>query len=389
MTTDLKELKANVLPKVILHEHIEGSVTPDVAKILAEKYHVQLAEDFCYPKGEYDEADFPNGRYQYDEHDFMAFVHTYDKVADLVRDADDYYLVLKDYLKRNAEQGMVYCEMISSAFHMSFDEATQTYDSGKYHAMMDAMQKAINEIEAEYGTVTRLHACGVRHLDIQKLNQSVDFVTENPRDIVTGFNIAGNEAAGAFGDFAYLHQKVEASGLAKSYHAGEICGPQSVIDALDAGATRIGHGIRSIDDEDLIKRLIAENITLEVSPTSNRILVSEMEHGFAKHPLRRIYEKGIRLSINTDDAGIFGTDVGKEYRIAASEFGFARAELLDVTLCALEAAFVDESIRQDLIAQTYASFTEQDWQQLEQICADLAPGALRERLVARLAHARA
>lgn len=372
------------LPKVILHEHIEGSVTPELAAILAQKHNVTLPSDFLYPEGQYDKSDFPNGRYQYDESDFGAFVTAYDVVADLVRDADDYYLVMKDYLTRNAEQGLVYCEMITSAFHMCHNEESNTLDAVRYHGLMDGILRAINEVKAKYGTETRLHACGVRHLSLDEFKMSADFVAAHTRSEVTGFNIAGNEMAGEFADFNYAHKLVAQIPLQKSYHAGEIRGPESIRDALACGAKRIGHGIAAIKDPALIQALIDEQITLEVAPTSNRILVTEFEQSLDQHPLRRLYEAGVRLSINTDDAGLFGTDVAKEYRLAEEVFGFNRVELLDVTLCALEAAFVDDETKQRLIAQVYTQFSQQDWRNLNTHCQTLADGALKQRLQARL-----
>lgn len=375
------------LPKVILHEHIEGSVTPEMALILAKKHGVSLPDDFLYADGAYDKAEFPNGRYQYDETDFGEFVKAYDVVADLVRDADDYYLIMKDYLSRNAQQGMIYCEMITSAFHLCCEEdenGTVSLNANKYHEFMDGIERAINEVKEEYGTETRLQGCGVRHLSLEHLDLSVDFIAKNPRKVVTGFNIAGNEMAGEFEDFIYVHELVDNIPLPKSYHAGEIRGPESIRDALKFGAKRIGHGIAAIKDEALIEKLILEKITLEVAPTSNRILVTEFEQKLDKHPLRRLYDKGVRLSINTDDAGLFGTDVGKEYHIAETIFGFNRVELLDVTLCALEAAFVSDEVKQDLIDKTYQVFTDQDWHDLEIHAAALADGALKARLQNRL-----
>ncbi|WP_153448362.1 adenosine deaminase [Vibrio algicola] len=374
----------STLPKVILHEHIEGSVTPELAAILAQKHGVTLPSDFLYPEGQYDKSDFPNGRYQYDESDFGAFVTAYDVVADLVRDADDYYLVMKDYLTRNAEQGLVYCEMITSAFHMCHDPKTNSLNAKQYHAFMDGILRAMDEVKAKYGTETRLHACGVRHLSLEEFTISADFVAAEPRPEVTGFNIAGNEMAGEFADFEYAHKLVAQIPLQKSYHAGEIRGPESIRDALACGAKRIGHGIAAIKDPALIQTLIDEQITLEVAPSSNRILVTEFEQSLEKHPLRRLYDAGVRLSINTDDAGLFGTDVAKEYRLAQQVFGFNRVELLDVTLCALEAAFVEDEIKQSLIANVYTQFNQQDWQDLELHCQQLPDGALKQRLQSRL-----
>lgn len=378
---------SSVLPKVILHEHIEGSVTPEMALVLANKHGVALPDDFLYPEGAYDKNEFPNGRYQYDETDFGAFVTAYDVVADLVRDAEDYYLIMKDYLSRNAQQGMIYCEMITSAFHLCCQEDQDgkvALNADQYHEFMQGIERAIEEVKQQYGTETRLQACGVRHLSQQHLDLSVDFIAQNPRASVTGFNIAGNEKAGEFEDFIYVHELVDNIPLPKSYHAGEIRGPESIRDALKFGAKRIGHGIAAIKDDALIEQLIGHQITLEVAPTSNRILVTEFEQKLDNHPLRRLYDKGVRLSINTDDAGLFGTDVEKEYRIAQQVFGFKRVELLDVSLCALEAAFVSDDIKQELISQVYQAFSDTDWRDLEMHAASLQDGPLKSRLQSRL-----
>lgn len=315
------------LAKVILHEHIEGSVTPEMAVILANKHNATLPANFFYKEEEYDRKAFPNGRYCYDESDFSAFVATYDTVADLVRDPEDYYLIVKDFLTRNAEKGLIYCEIITSAFHLCYsksEDETGTLDSKKYHQIMDQVERAIDEVKATYGTETRLQACGVRHLSQQHLNLSTDFVQQQPRAVITGFNIAGNEMAGQFSDFTYVHNLVDQIPLDKSYHAGEICGPESIRQALKYGAKRIGHGIAAIEDEALIETLIRDNITLEIAPTSNRILVANLAQSLDNHPLRKLYDSGVRLSINTDDAGLFGTDIGKEYQIASTHFGFSK-----------------------------------------------------------------
>ena len=372
------------LPKVILHEHIEGSVTPKMAQILAKQQGVALPSGFLYEAGEYDILDFPQGRYKYDESNFNEFIYAYDVVANLIKSPDDYYLITKDYLSRNAAQGMIYCEIITSAYHLCFDEKADCFDGDKYNLLMCGIEKAINEVKAETGLETYLHACGVRHLDFKSMLASAQFVKENPRSSVVGFNIAGNEMAGKFSDFNELHSVVADIPLPKSYHAGEICGPESMLDALACGAARIGHGIACIEDEQLIAKLINDNILLEIAPTSNRILVPKLKQEMLNHPIRKIYDAGVRLSINTDDAGLFGTDVLKEYSVAMNTFNFTRIELLDVTLCALEGAFVNESIKSRLINDVYKTFKNEDWQALENLNESKITPALGQRYSQRL-----
>lgn len=374
------------IPKVILHEHIEGSVTPKMAMLLASQQNVSLPEGFLYEEGEYDKVDFPQGRYKYDESNFNEFIYAYDVVAALINSPEDYYLITKDYLSRNAAQGMIYCEIITSAYHLCFDENADSFDVEKYDRLMSGIEKAIAEVKAETRLETYLQACGVRHLDFKDMLASAVFIKQNPRSSVVGFNIAGNEMAGKFSDFNELHRLVADIPLPKSYHAGEICGPQSMRDALASGATRIGHGIACIEDKNLIAQLIKDEILLEIAPTSNRILVPHLKQNMINHPIRKIYEAGVRISINTDDAGLFGTDVEKEYNVAVNVFKFSRIELLDVTLCALEGSFVNETIKQRLIDGVYKTFTDEDWQALEMLSKSLIAPALKARFIGRLKH---
>ncbi|ENU1228170.1 MULTISPECIES: adenosine deaminase [Providencia] len=355
------------LPKVILHEHLEGSVTPKIAKQLAMNNAINLPSSLFYPVGEYDDIQFPDGRYFYDESQFNEFITIYDRVASLIQTADDYYLITEDYLTRNAQQGLIYCELLISPYHMSASEVNGkvSWDSTRYMDRLLAITRAIEDVNQLYPLIVRLHAVGVRHLGPDIVYQTLQFVQQNPHDVITGFNIAGNELSYQFADFSMSHQLAKQLGLGRSYHAGEIGSDQQIQNAVKAGAVRIGHGIRAIDNEALIKQLIENKILLEISMTSNRILVPELNGDIHQHPIRKLYDKGVRIAINTDDAGIFGTDINKEYQIAQQTFQFTRIELLDITLCSLEAAFLEDEYKELALQQVYKTFTEDDIKQLQ------------------------
>lgn len=377
------------IPKVILHEHIEGSVTAKLAQRLADRHGIKLADNFIYPAEQLDPQAYPNGRYAYDESDFSAFIHTYDVISSLIQTPEDYYLVVSDFLSRNAAQGLLYCELITSPYHMCSVKGSaqaMALDASRYHRLMDEIERAIADAKCQYGLETALHAVGVRHLGAENMLAVAQFLQANPRQSVKGFNIAGDERAGNFADFDAVHHLIDQLPLAKSYHAGEICSAQSVKAALKAGATRIGHGIRAIEDPQLLQLLIEKRITLEISLSSNRILVNTLAGKLANHPLRSLYDSGVRICLNTDDAGIFATDIGREYAIAAQHFAFNRLELLDITLCALEAAFIDRQIRKNLVNRVYSEFTPQDIAELEQLIPQARSVALADRLSLRRAH---
>lgn len=373
------------IPKVILHEHIEGSITPVLALRLANKHNIVLPNEFIYAPGEYSLVDYPYGRYAYNESDFSAFIQTYDCVAELIRTPDDYYEITKDFLTRNGRQGLIYCELIISPWHMARSENDALMiDREKYQLSLAAIVRAIEEAKIEFSLETRLHAVGIRHLGESLMNKVIDFIRVNPSPYLTGFNIAGDERSGVFSDFHYAHQQATQLNLGRSYHAGEICSSESVNDAINAGAMRIGHGIQAIDCPDTLNRLIKNQITLELAITSNKILVSQLACDISKHPVRALYDRGVRITLNTDDAGIFGTDIAKEYALAMHHFHFNRSELLDITLCGIEAAFVDNQTRQTLLDHVYHCFTPEDIIQLEQSEERAQSTVLAERLQQRL-----
>jgi adenosine deaminase len=362
-----------IIPKVILHEHIEGSITPVMAHQLAQKNNIPFPKSLCYQPDQYDTNEYKNGRYSYDESKFEEFIKTYDVVSSFLKNPEDYYLITYDFLNRNAKQGLIYCELFISPFHIC---ATQSHDGyvvwnqDRFQQTLKQMDKAIIDVRKQYDITVRYHVIGVRHLGAGVVYDTLRFIENNPHPFITGFNIAGNEKAGHFDDFKDAHELATELNLKKSYHAGEIDSAQSIIQAIKHGANRIGHGISAIEDKTLIRELIDKKITLEIALTSNRILVNELHGDIYQHPIRQLYDQGVRITLNTDDAGIFGTDIEKEYNIAQSIFAFSRLELLDITLCGIQAAFVENSVKNQLIKKVFACFTSADKQLLKRCIND-------------------
>ena len=375
------------MPKATLHEHIEGTVTPEMAAKLAQRHNVSLPDNFVMKDGEYDKADFPNGRYAYDESDFWAFINTYDTVADMMRTPQDYYDVTKDYLSKNAADGGIYAELIVSPMHMATEVNPETgkaeLSAPRYAAMLEAMTNAAEEVKESTGLETRFIATGVRNLGAENVTEVAKFVRDNPHPLVTGFGIAGNERAGKFDDFAEALSIAKGAGLKLALHAGEICGPESIRNAVRLGASRVGHGVSAVQDPALMKELAEKNIMVEVCPTSNRILVGELKGDLANHPARKLYDAGIKISLNPDDGGIFGTQTGKEHRISAKEFGFTKAEMYDITLCALDCSFADVKTRKQLKENVYKRMTAEDRKEMAEQAEKAQNPILKKRLETR------
>ena len=310
-------------PLAELHAHVEGTLEPAFARELAQREGLDLS---AFAKGE-----------TYRWEGFSGFLAAYDRAAALLRTEDDYRRLARDYLTRIAADGAIYSELTISPDHARASGLSP-------EAYLDALAQGAKDAEQASGIVCRFLVVGVRHLGPEAVEEAARFAARAPG--VTGFGMAGDERLHRPRDFARAFRIAAEGGLGLTAHAGEFAGPEAVRETLDAlKVTRIGHGVRAVEDADLLKRLREDAITLEVCPGSNLSL--GVYPDAASHPLKRLREAGLRLTVNSDDPPFFGTDLAREYAFAAAA-GFGPAERLALTRNAIEAAFVDEATRRHL-----------------------------------------
>ena len=313
--------------KAEIHCHIEGAADPALVMRLAHKHGVDLNNSI------------KDGRYVWI--DFSSFLHAYDQAAAVFREPEDYRLLAYDYFSRLAGQGAIYGEVFGSSDHAALMGIS-------YRDLVDAIAAGIEDARQEFDIEGRIIMTCVRHLGPEAAEAVANEVVANPHPLVTGFGMGGDERAFGMEDFAPAFAIAEDAGLGLTAHAGEFGGPDSVRDALDhLGVRRIGHGVRSIEDPVLVQRLVREGIVLEVCPASNIALAVYSD--YERHPLRRFYEAGVRVTLNSDDPPFFHSTLANEYEIAANHFGFDQVMLDQCTRTALEAAFVDDTTRQRLM----------------------------------------
>jgi adenosine deaminase len=164
-----------------------------------------------------------------------------------------------------------------------------------------------------------------------------------------GFQMAGDEAGYPPGPFAEAYAIAADAGVGCSVHAGEWAGAESVRAALELPVTRIGHGVRAIEDPALVAEIAERGVVLECCPTSNVVL--GVVDSFAAHPLPALREAGVRVTLASDDPPYFGASVGGEYDAAREHFGMTDDELREVTRTAIEASFADPPLRAALLAR--------------------------------------
>lgn len=320
----------SLIPKAELHCHIEGAAPPTLALEQARKYNVET-DHFIR-----------NGVYVWD--DFTSFIAAYDLVADLFRTPEDYAHLAETYLRELAAAGTIYSELFVSPDH---GEAVGL-SAGAY---LEGIAAGMMAAKAGTGIESRMVIIGERHLGpdnvLRRAKDTAKMLHRHP--LVTGFNMAGEERMNRVADYAPAFDIARDAGLGLTIHAGELVGPQSVIDALDlVKPTRIGHGVRSIEDPELVKRLADLGTVLEVCPGSNIAL--KVFADYDSHPLNRLIEAGVRVTLNSDDPPFFHTTLALEYERAEKVFGLSREQILATTRTSIEAAFVDDATRERLLS---------------------------------------
>ncbi len=318
--------------KAEIHCHIEGAAHPALVKRLAMKHGIDINDIIR------------DGRYAWS--DFGNFLSCYDKAASVFREPEDYRLLTYDHFSRIAEQGAIYGEVFGSS-----DHAAQMGIS--YVDLVEAMAAGIEDVRAETGIEGRVIMTCVRHLGPDAAQAVAELVVSNPHPIVTGFGMGGDERSFAVEDFASAFNIADDAGLGLTAHAGEFAGPASVIDCLEhLGVTRIGHGVRSVEDPALVERLAHDGVVLEVCPVSNIAL--GVFPDFGAHPIKQLMDAGVRITINSDDPPFFDTTLARDYEVAQNECGLSSDDIDQCTVTAIEAAFVDEKTRSELFIKLKA-----------------------------------
>ncbi|AMM85336.1 adenosine deaminase [Martelella sp. AD-3] len=315
-------------PKAELHCHIEGATPPALAARLAAKYGVDLS------------AWLKDGRYVW--HDFSSFIACYAAIANVFRAEEDFADLAETYLGALAADGAIYSEL--------FVSPEQGLAAGlSRDAYMRAITAGIAAAKAKTGIECRMVMIGERHMGPEQVEGAARYAVSCGFPLLTGFNMAGDERMGRVADYARAFDIARDGGLKLTIHAGEVCGPDSVRDALDlVRPDRIGHGVRAVEDPELVRRLADEGVVLEVCPGSNIAL--SVYPDFRSHPLRQLVDAGVRVTLNSDDPPFFDTSLAREYAIAEDEMGFSSAETGRMTETAIAAAFVDEATRARLFA---------------------------------------
>jgi adenosine deaminase len=314
-----------VIAKAELHCHLEGSIAPPLAMRLAERNGLPMPEGLMRADG------------TYEWRDFLGFLAAYDRVCTALRKPRDFGDVIYSYLAGVAKEGAVYVEVFCSPERPAMLNMP-------YTDWLAALVDGIDRAERDFGIVGRIIAICIRHLGPDRALALAKTVIADPHPYVVGFGMGGDEAKFTPADFAPAYRLMHDKGYGCTVHAGEVVGPESVWASLrDLPVTRIGHGVRSSEDPKLLDELARRGTVLEVCPGSNIALGIYPDR--AAHPLHRLIEAGVRVTLNSDDPPFFHTTLGAEY----DQAGLGDEALRRITRTAIEASFADHDTKAKLL----------------------------------------
>ncbi|MDO5706258.1 MAG: adenosine deaminase, partial [Paracoccus sp. (in: a-proteobacteria)] len=277
------------------------------------------------------------GHYRY--RDFNDFLRVYEAATALIQTPQDYARLLAVVLENCAENGSIYAELFVSP------EFCGGADLSAWRDYLAAMEETAARMRA-VGIDSRAIVTPIRHLGPERARKSALCAAETAGAWVTGLGLAGAETVGKATDFAWSFDCAREAGLGLTCHAGEWGGPDSVRQALALGVSRIGHGVRAIEDPALVRDLADRGITLEVCPGSNIAL--GIYPDWPSHPIARLADAGVRVTVSTDDPPFFRTTLTHEYDRLASAFGWVETEFHQINQWAVDAAFCDAATRDRL-----------------------------------------
>jgi adenosine deaminase len=319
------------IPKAEIHVHIGGAAPPALARRLAARNGLRIDPALFASETTYAWRDFPD------------FLRAFDAASAVFRKPVDLRDLVYDYLGACAREGAIYVEFFASPDHAA--------DCGiSYAGHLRGLIDGIDDAERDFGIVGRIVMICVRHLGPDRALALARRMKAEPHPYVVGIGMGGDETRFHCRDFAPAYRIAADMGLGCTVHAGEIVGAESVRAALDGlPVTRIGHGVRAIEDRRLVDRIAREGIVLEVCPGSN--LALKVFPDAAAHPLKRLIDAGCRVSVSSDDPPFFDTSIGREYRRAAEDFELDRRALLSLTRTAIEGSFADHATKSRLLAR--------------------------------------
>jgi aminodeoxyfutalosine deaminase len=305
------------LSKAELHLHLEGSVTPQTLVELRLRH----GKDSSIAEAE--------ALYQYE--DFSGFLMAFKALAEELRTPEDYEFITYRLMEQLKAENVLHAEVYVSV-------GVCLWRKLDFDAIFEGLERGRRRGEKDFGTSLLWIFDAVRHFGPGAAQDVFELAAKYRDRNVVGIGIGGDEQKAPPELFREQYKYAAGEGLRLTAHAGESAGPESIWGALNLGAERIGHGLTAGGDPELIEELAQRQIPVEICLTSN--LRTACCGKISEHPVRRYFDHGLMLTLNTDDPAMFGTTLTHEYELAQTEFGFSDDHMRELARNSFEASFL-------------------------------------------------
>ena len=319
------------LPKAELHLHLEGTITPAT---LVELSALGDATPMTLAQAE--------ALYSYT--DFTGFLQAFKAVVTELRGPAEYELAAWRMMQSLAAQGVRHAEVFLSVgviFRLRPEQ--DKADPALFHKIFAGLERARERGQRELGLTLYWIFDAVRHFTVEEAARVFRLAAQMRRDhaSIVAIGLGGDERQTGSAPYRALYAEAAAAGLRLTNHAGETTGPEAIREALLIGSERLGHVLSAIRDPALLDELKLRQIPLELNPTSN--VRTGVCPSLADHPIRRYFDHGLLVTLNSDDPAFFGANVEDEYRLAHQHHGFTREELRTLAANSFRASFLPEA----------------------------------------------
>ncbi|WP_263350338.1 adenosine deaminase [Acidicapsa acidisoli] len=331
------------LPKAELHLHLEGTIEPATLAELSERVDAGFgAAPLTLAEAE--------ALYQYT--DFSGFMLAFKAVTRRLRGPEEYELAGYRMIGQLAAQGVVHAEVYISVGVVYFwRKEEDAADPLLFEKIFAGLERARERGERDYGVTLYWIFDAVRHFSVPEARRVFRLAARMRQEYpsIIGIGLGGDERVAASEPFREMYAEAAAAGLRLTNHAGETTGPEAIWEALSIGSERLGHALSAIRDPELVAELARRQIPLELNPSSN--VRTGVCPSFAAHPLREYFDRGLMVTLNSDDPAFFGSPVENEYRLAHEIHGFDRSGLKALAKNSFRASFLPESAKQDWLSR--------------------------------------
>ncbi len=323
------------LPKAELHLHLEGAITPSTLVELSARHDARPIP-------------VADAEALYRFTDFTGFIEAFRAVTRLLTSPEDYELAAWRMMQHLALQGVVHAEVFIS---VGVIYMWRNHDPDCFEPIFEGLERARLRAQSELGLSVYWIFDAVRHFSVAEaervFRKAARMRLQYPSIVAIG--LGGDERRSGSAPFRKLFAEARDAGLRLTNHAGETTGPEAIREALAIGSERIGHAFYDISDPDLLDELKERAIALELNTTSN--VRAGVCTSFAAHPLRQYFDRGLLVTLNSDDPAFFGSDIANEFLLAHTEQGFTREDLRQLAANSIRASFLPESDKTQLYSQ--------------------------------------